>query len=170
MTRALRTRNIISILGVTFFLLVSVGCGFHLRGSSELSNQLPELFVQSDNPNAAVITELNRWLRSANISLSESARTTLTISDIKREKRTIAYDSRGKTALYELTLSLSINVTQKSGKTLLEPTVIQARQPYNYNETDTSAKDEEQALLEREMNATMANRIIRHLEKLSFKR
>jgi len=108
MTRALRTRNIISILGVTFFLLVSVGCGFHLRGSSELSNQLPELFVQSDNPNAAVITELNRWLRSANISLSESARTTLTISDIKREKRTIAYDSRGKTALYELTLSLSI--------------------------------------------------------------
>jgi len=170
MTRALHTRNIISILGVTLFLLVSSGCGFHLRGSSELSNQLPELFVQSDNPNTAIISELNRWLRSANISLLESAQTTLSVSDIKREKRSIAYDSRGKTALYELTLSLSISVTQKGGKTLLAPTVIQARQPYSYNETDTSAKDEEQALLEREMNAAMANRIIRHLEKLSFKR
>lgn len=170
MTRALQTRNIISILGLTFFLLVSSGCGFHLRGSSELSNQLPELSVQSDNPNAAVVSELNRWLRSANISLSEPAQTTLTISDIKREKRPIAYDNRGKVALYELTISLSISVTQKGRKTLLEPTVIQARQPYSYNETDTSAKDEEQALLEREMNAAMANRIIRHLEKLSFKR
>ena len=170
MARAFHTQNIICILSLTFFLLVSSGCGFHLRGSSELSKQLPELFVQSDNPNAAVVSELNRWLRNANISLSESATTTLAISDIKREKRSIAYDSRGKTALYELTLSLSISVTQKDGKTLLEPTVIQARQPYNYNETDTSAKDEEQALLEREMNAAMANRIIRHLEKLSFKR
>ena len=169
MARALHTRNIISILSVTIFLLVSSGCGFHLRGSSELSNQLPELFVQSDSPNA-VVPELNRWLRNANISLSESAQTTLSISDIKREKRSIAYDSRGKTALYELTLSLNISVTQKSGKTLLEPTTIQARQPYSYNETDTSAKDEEQALLEREMNAAMANQIIRHLEKLSFKR
>ena len=170
MTRAFLTRNIISILGITLFLLISSGCGFHLRGNSELSNQLPELFVQSDNPNAAIVSELNRWLRSANISLSESAQTTLTISDIKREKRTIAYDNRGKTALYELTLSLSIGVTQKTGKTLLGPTAIQARQPYNYNETDASAKDEEQALLEREMNAAMAIRIIRHLEKLSFKR
>lgn len=170
MTRALHTRHIISTLSITLFLLVSSGCGFHLRGSSELSNQLPELFVQSNNPNTAVISELNRWLRSANISLSESAQTTLNISDIKREKRSIAYDNRGKTALYELTLSLSISVTQKGGKSLLEPTILQARQPYSYNETDTSAKDEEQALLEREMNAAMANRIIRHLEKLSFKR
>jgi len=168
-TIATFTRRTISALCIALVLWASTGCGFHLRGSTELSKSLPELSIVSSNTKSAIINELKRWLRASGITLSESADTILSVSNIKNENRPIAYDSRGKTALYELTKSLSISVTQV-GKKLLIPTHIGVRQPYNYNESDTSAKDEEQALLEREMNAAIINRIIRHLEKLPFKR
>lgn len=141
-----------------------------MRGASELNRTLPEISIQSSSTRSPVILELKRWLLSAGVVLADDADTKLIVSDIQSEKRTIAYDGRGKAALYELTKSLSISVTQKNGDILLNPTSINARQPYSYSESDTSAKDEEEALLEREMNAALARRIIRRLEKLASNR
>ena len=161
----------LGILVTAFFLVVTAtSCGFHLRGANQLSTTLPELNLETSSPNAPIIYTLKQWLKSSGVKLTETSYVTLHVSDIQNNKRTIAYDSRGNTAQYELTKSLSIRINNSKGQPLLKPTVINSRQPYNYDESDTAAKDEEQALLEREMNAAIINQVVRYLEKINVKR
>lgn len=162
-------RRLPLIACIAISLCISTGCGFHLRGAGQLNATIPELTLQSTSENTPLFTSLKQWLKGSGVTLTNNAETTLKISNIQNNRRSIAYDSRGKVALYELTKSISISVDGKNGKTLLAPTTLSARQPYNYDETETSAKDEEQALLEREMNTALIRQIIRQLEQLNNK-
>ena len=165
-TQRKKAQRFLSLACITLLLCTLASCGFHLRGSSKLNASLPELSIESNTPRAPIVLTLKQWLRSAGVSLTDSSDITLSITNLEINKRPIAYDSRGKIAQYELTKSLTIGVINKNGKVLLSPTPINARQPYRYNESDTSAKDEEQALLEREMDAAIANQVIRQLEQI----
>ena len=180
MTRALRTnrqkssgiektlcRHPLFISSIVLFLFFSAGCGFHLRGAGQLNSTIPELTLHSASEKGPLITSLKQWLMGSGVIITENAEITLKISNIQNNKRPIAYDSRGNTALYELTKSVSISVNHNNGETLLIPTTLNARQPYNFNEAETSAKDEEEALLEREMDAALIRQIIRQLEQLN---
>lgn len=162
---------ITSALMVTLLILTSSlsGCGFQLRGQQSHSLALSELSISSESEDIT-INYLQQRLQRAGVSISDGFSTTLHLSDFDVNKRTIAYDSRGKTARLELTKSLLIRVTGHNKKLLLPETTLSTRQTYDYVETLVSGKDEERALLEKEMSATLADMIIRRLSALDTRK
>lgn len=159
-------RNLSAALGICVLLILSNminGCGFHLRGASNLSTSLSELALSTDAEQDLTVLRLRQQLKRAGVSVADGFSTTLHLSNIQTKKHTVAYDSRGKTARFELIKSIDIRVTGQSERTLLPKTTISTRQSYSYVDTDTLGKDEEQSLLEQEMSTSLALSIIRRL-------
>lgn len=100
----------------TFLFLISfltVSCGFHLRGSQDLSVVLPEIKIQGVNKHSELGRDLYRALTTANVNILDESNTILNITQNNISKRVLSLDSAGRANQYELSYRLSFSLTEK---------------------------------------------------------
>ncbi len=74
-------------------ILILQGCGWHLRGSQPLPEQLQSLHLQTVSENSSFARSLRRSLKSMDVILTDSASNAayrLNVSDISHNRRTIS--------------------------------------------------------------------------------
>lgn len=143
-----------------------MGCGFQLRGTA--GGPLPYRSLHLALPESA---DLSLWLARY---VRASGQTTLArtpgeaeavfqqLSD-QRQKNILSVNAQGLVREYRLEARYTFRVVDPRGQELLPPAEITLIRDISYDDSSILAKDQEEAILWRDINRDLANQIMRRL-------
>ena len=152
------------LIGIMILLLS--GCGFHLRNAQPLPEHLNPLYIQG----LGQYDQLNRTLRdtflSAEVRLTldkSDAASILTVVDHGQSRQVITVDSRGKATEYALTRKLTVKLTDRDGKVLMDEHTVGVERDWIDVGKDGLAGRVEESQLQQDMRRSLALSILRVL-------
>lgn len=161
---------------LTFILLLSVliaSCGFHLRGSQDLSAILPEVQIQGTSIHSDLGRELKRALTNSKVNVLDESEVLLSITRDSFSKRVLSLDSAGRANQYELNYQLSFSLIKKELSEsdnkklrvidLVSSQNITERREYLFDADLVLAKVDEETRLNNDMRQAAMLQLIRRL-------
>jgi LPS-assembly lipoprotein len=141
-------------------------CGFQMRGSNG-SYTMPFHSIYLGFPDTSPLgVELKRNLRAGNVTIAdkvEGADAQFVVLGENRGKSILSLNSLGRVREYLLTYTLTFTVRDSKGIELLPATEVTLRRNMAFDETQVLAKESEEALLYRDMQADLVQQIMRRL-------
>ena len=151
----------VALAGV--IIAVLAGCGFQLRGHAQLPFET--LYIPGTNPLAV---ELRRNVSAASktrlVDEPKKAQAVFGFTQEAREKVILSFTTAGKVNEYRLRYRVGFRVTDTNGGQVFLPTSeILLTRDMTYSDAQVLAKQEEEALLYRDMQTDMVQQILRRL-------
>jgi LPS-assembly lipoprotein len=145
-------------------------CGFHLRGDGgKYALPFPTIYVGLPETSPLAI-DLKRNIRANggttvvnNPKDADGVIEVLTDPEKTRTKSILSLNSNGRVREYLLAYNIVFLVRDKQGNQLLAPTQITLNRPITFNETQLLAKEQEEALLYKDMQTDLVGQIMRRL-------
>ena len=159
--------KIANLLQVGLMLSLISACGWHLRGATDLPDNLSSLYVTAEDAHGALITEIKRMLEASNVTLAESsgdAPYSLVILEERTERRTAGVGSDALTSAYQVTLSVDYEIRSSQNQLLSPMTTASTSRTYDYNAANASSSEQEEALLLREMRRDISLQMLRRVQ------
>lgn len=128
---------------------VLVGCGFQLRGAPDIPPQMLRTYIATDDRHSLFYRKLRRELRSAGVTLVESAANataTFSILADETDQRVLSVSARNVPREYEVYYTIRYAV-QGGEAPLLAPQLHTVTRDYTYDETLVLGKAHEEELL-----------------------
>ena len=164
--RALTNKKVVRTLAALLVAASLTACGFQLRGSNG-SYTMPFHSLYLSFPDTPALgTELKRNLRAGDVVIAdkpEGADAQFVVLSENRGKSILSLNSLGRVREYLLTYTLTFAVRDPKGVELLPSTEITLRRNMAFDETQVLAKESEEALLYRDMQADLVQQIMRRL-------
>lgn len=148
--------------------LLLAGCGFRLRGSYLLPEQLSTLYVQSHDEYSEVSQQLKRLLKANNTQLLSQASPEYPVVQLqgdKLDRRTLSIFSNGQVAEYELIYSVEYALRLPQQDATKQK--VEIYRNYQDDPDAALAKSKELELIINEMRQQAADRIMRQLAATS---
>ena len=148
---------------VAAMLCLTLGaCGFQLRGQATLP--FDTLYIASKGPMAV---ELKRNIVAGTntrlVDDEKQAQAILTVQADAREKSILSLDSGGRVREYQLRYRYRFRVTDAKGLEFVPSNEILLTRDISFNDSQVLAKESEEGLLYRDMQADMVQQILRRL-------
>ncbi|MBZ0104770.1 MAG: hypothetical protein K8H84_03980 [Sulfuricella denitrificans] len=148
-------------------LLLTLGaCGFHLRGPAQLPFET--IYVQGGGTQLG--PDLQRYLRSgSNVKVVQTpgeAQAVLQILDESREKRILSLTGGGRVGEFELFYRLSFRLHDGKGSELMPTQQLELKRALSFSDVQVLAKEQEEALLYRDMQSDAVQQVVRRLSAL----
>ncbi len=144
--------------------IVLASCGFHLRGETEVGFR--KLFLSQAKP-SQVFAEIRRTLATGPTKLvatAPEAEAELRILQESRDKTVHSLTGAGIVYDFELKLTVHYQLTVPGREEpLIPPTEVAARRLITFSASAPTAKEAEEQLLYKDMQADLARRILRHV-------
>jgi LPS-assembly lipoprotein len=145
-------------------------CGFHLRGDSgHYTLPFPSIYVGLPESSPLAI-DLKRNIRAnGGTTVVGTAREADGVVEVlsnpekTKTKSILSLNSNGRVRQYLLTYSIVFRVLDKQGGELLGPTQITLTRPIDFNETQLLAKEQEEALLYKDMQTDLVQQMMRRI-------
>ncbi|CAN7602440.1 LPS assembly lipoprotein LptE [Pseudoduganella sp. LjRoot289] len=145
-------------------------CGFHLRGSGgHYTLPFPAMYVGLPESSPLGI-DLKRNIRvnGHTVVVSDPAKAdgvieVLTDPEKTRTKTILSLNNNGRVREYLLAYNIVFRVRDKLGNELLAPTSISLNRPITFDETQLLAKEQEEALLYRDMQTDLVQQMMRRM-------
>lgn len=144
--------------------LLLAGCGFQLRGSASLpfatlySGFAPASPLGIEFRSAIGHTETTRL-----VDRPEDAEARLDILEEHREKETVGFSSTGRPREYQLRLIVTFRLVSATGDELIPPSRLALHREITTTDTQYVAKEQEEALLYRDMERDLIQQLMRRL-------
>ena len=156
-----------TLVSVVLAAAVLAGCGFQLRGTNGQYN-LPFQSIWLSFPETSPLgTELKRNMRAAEtVRIQSDASRAQALFDVLAESRgktILSLNSLGRVREYTLSYTLVFRVRDANNRELLAPTELTLRRNIAFDESQVLAKESEEALLYRDMQADLVQQILRRL-------
>ncbi len=140
-------------------------CGFQMRGSAELPFKT---LYAGFAPTSAIGGDFRRLVRvlasTRLVERPEEAEVRLDVYLETREKEIVGFSSTGRPREYQLRLRFGFKLSDVAkGTELIVPTEIMLRREITTTDTQLVAKEQEEALLYREMQTDMVQQLLRRL-------
>jgi len=144
------------------------GCGFHLAGEGEFTDELNNTHIQSRSSSNELLRLLEKNLRSNQINVVgiESATALLQILNEETEKVVLTVDSDGKAREYELLLRIRFEVKRPDNTILLKQQEIDLSRDLVFDKRDLLGTNEEEQDLYSEMRNDAAKLIVYRLQTI----
>ncbi len=160
-------RHLIIRLFVLLAVMITAGCSFHLRGTTQVPTELKTLIVNSGDPYGPLARTVRQQLRLNNVSIVEDTKQnrtnipTLRLGSEVQGRDTASVFISGTTAEYSLMMSISAQVLLPSkGLYPIRTTVYRS---FFDNPNAALAKDAEQDMIVQEMRQRAAEQLVRKL-------
>ncbi|MSQ19331.1 MAG: hypothetical protein EXR39_07155 [Betaproteobacteria bacterium] len=146
---------------LTIYALAS-GCGFQLRGNAKLP--FDSVYIPD---NHSMLVELARTLRSGNnvkiVNDPEVANARFVFLGEQREKVILSVSAAGRIREYQLRYAVIFRLHDGKGGEYIPTNTVALRRDVSFNE-QVLAKEVEESLLYRDMQADMVQQIIRRMQ------
>lgn len=148
-------------------LVLTLGaCGFHLRGAAQLPFET--IYVQGGGNQMG--PDLQRYLRhGTNVKVVQTpgeAQAILAILGESTEKRILSLTGGGRVGEFELYYRLSFRVHDGKGGELMPVQQLELKRVLSFSDAQVLAKEQEEALLYRDMQGDAVQQVIRRLAAL----
>jgi LPS-assembly lipoprotein len=156
-----RRRGAIAALFAAFAL---ASCGFHLRGPQPLA--FSSLYVGANQYSDLGSALRRQVILSGTTTVEEDeakAEARLQILVNERTREILSLTATGKVREYELEQRIRFRLVNQAGDELLPPTNLIARREYTFNDELILGKEQEEALLFRDMEADLVQQLMRRL-------
>ncbi len=155
-----------AIAGLASWLVV--GCGFKLRSSQTFAFQT---LAVTPEKNGLVAADLIRYFGSAIVPLvppggasaGASPQVVVDILQELREKNVVGVNASGQVREFQLRIRLQFRMRTPDGRELIAPTEISQQRDISFNESAVLAKEAEEVLLFRDMQADLLQQLLRRL-------
>ena len=153
-------------VAVAFLLtLLLAACGFQLRGQAVLPFE--SLYVQTAGP-SAFANQLTRAVRASSKTRvtdnPQEAQVTLQIITEARERAILSLSGSGRVREITLRYRVAYRLYDQKSKEHIAPSEILLRRDLSYTDTDVVAKEQEEALLYRDMQSDAVQQLVRRLQ------
>ncbi|MEX0447842.1 LPS assembly lipoprotein LptE [Xenorhabdus sp. SGI246] len=158
----MRHRIFTLLLGLA--VLVTAGCGFHLRGTTQVPKELQTLQLSSSDPYGPLARAVRQQLRLNDVKIVEQASTSVPILKLlgsSENKDTVSVFQDGKAAERQLVLNVDAQVLMPNGS--IYPLQARVDRAFFDNPLEALAKDAENELVQQEMREQAARQLIRQL-------
>ncbi len=161
-----RSRNAALWCWLAICLPVASGCGFHLRGSMLLPDNVDTVHLRVANIELA--EELELLLEASDASIvptGEDADLTLIVTPEQLDRRLLAVDSRtGKAVEFELTYATSFQVLGKQRQTLMAAQKLFLSRDLVFDPEAVIGSSREEEIIYLEMRRDAARQILTRLQ------
>jgi len=148
---------------VLALVLLLGACGFQLRGAA----QLPFKSLYVEGGGSALGVDLQRALRyGSNVQIAATpaeAQAVLQVLGESREKRILSISANGRVSEYVLFYRFSFRLHDGKGKELMSAQPLELKRDISFNDAQVLAKEQEEAMLYRDMQADAVQQVIRRL-------
>ena len=150
---------------VTVAALLLASCGFQLRGDPAVGLKTINVIAVSGAP--GTLQEVKRMLATGPTKVVndvKDAEAQLRFLEERRDKMVHTITGSGRVYDFQLRLTVRYDVLIPGHETpLVEPTEVIATRLLTYSESAPTAKEAEEQLLYKDMQADIAGRILRHI-------
>jgi LPS-assembly lipoprotein len=167
--RASHNKKMVRAVAAVVIAASLTACGFQLRGSNGTYTMPFHSLYLGFPDTSALGTELKRNLRAGEVVIAEKpeqAEAQFVVLGETRGKSIQSLNSLGRVREYLLSYTLTFAVRDPKGVELLPATEITLRRNMAFDETQVLAKESEEALLYRDMQADLVQQIMRRLAAL----
>lgn len=159
-------RHPMLLLIISMAVLFTAGCGFHLRGNTQVPQEMKKLVVSSSDPYGPLARTVRQQLRLNDITIIDNPglRTdlpTLRLLNDSLGRDTASVFQNGVTAEYSMVLTASAQVLLP-GKGIYPISATVYRSFFD-NPMTPLAKDSEQDIIIQEMRERAADQLVRNL-------
>jgi LPS-assembly lipoprotein len=151
-----------SVLAVVL-LLELAGCGFRLRGTADV----PFENLYLPNATSGIALDLKRNLQAGTrarvVDDPKAADAVLQFTEETRQKEILSLTSAGRVREFQLRYRVGFRVHDGKGAEFVPTSTIQLTRDVTFNDAEILAKEQEEQLLFRDMQADMVQQIIRRL-------
>ena len=158
---------VLVFLSLVCCALVLSGCGFHLRGSTDLPEELSEVALEGTRLNGELgVAVRNGFSRAGGqvVESRSSARSVLVITQDSSSRRVLSVNSLGQANEYELAYTLGFRLDDPNGTNRVVAQSIKLRRQYRFDPDLILAKGDEEARLVREMRQDAVHQMLRRLK------
>jgi LPS-assembly lipoprotein len=143
--------------------LLVAGCGFHIRGSESV----PFRTLYIPGATAGIALDLKRNIQAGTdakvVDDPKAADAILELSNERREKIILSLSGTGRVREFRLRYSVNFRVHDGKGNEFVPTSTVQLSRDVTFNDSDILAKESEEQLLFRDMQADMVQQLLRRL-------
>jgi LPS-assembly lipoprotein len=141
------------------------GCGFQLRGTADLPFKTIYM-APADQPGVALDLRRNIQAGTSTVLVDDpkKAEAVLEFTQESRERVILSLTGGGKVSEFELQYRVSFRVRDQKGGEFVPPTSLLLKRAVTFSDSDILAKEKEDRLIYRSMEADMVQLILRRLE------
>lgn len=145
--------------------LTMAGCGFALRGTTELPFESLHINL---SPNSQFGAQLRRQIEATSpdvriVEAADQASARLQIMEETRDRTELALTAQGRVQEYDLTLRVVFQLLDDQGEILVPPTTLLATRTLYYDDNVAQAKESEAQALYVAMRGDILQRIVHRL-------
>ena len=151
---------------IAFTIVLSVvlaGCGFQLRGTAAL----PFDTLYLPNTAGGIALDVKRGIESGTrtrvVDDPTKAQAVLEFTNEAREKHILSLAATGRVSEYQLRYRVGFRVHDGKGNEFLPASLVQLTREVSFQDATVLAKETEEQLLYRDMQADMTQQILRRL-------
>jgi LPS-assembly lipoprotein len=139
------------------------GCGFQLRGTADV----PFETLYLPNATGGIALDLKRYIQSGTrakiVDDPKTAQAIMQFTEEARNKEILSLTGTGRVREFQLRYRVGFRVHDGKGGDYVPPSVIQLTRDVTFNDAEILAKESEEQLLFRDMQADMVQQIMRRL-------
>jgi LPS-assembly lipoprotein len=148
---------------VVALALALASCGFRIRGTADL----PFESLYLPGANTGIGLDLKRHIEAGTgakvVDNPAAAQAVMVFTEEAREKEILSLTSTGRVREFQLRYRVGFRVHDGKGADYVPSNVIQLTRDVTYNDAEILAKEQEEQLLFRDMQADMVRQILRRL-------
>jgi LPS-assembly lipoprotein len=136
------------------------GCGFQLRGTAALPEEMSVVYIKSSNPYGSLVSDFADALRVHHVKVTENhkkATAVLHIMQDKQDTAVLSVNASGKVLEYQLRQSIQFDVKTIDNLSLLEPQSVSMTRDYLYSSTDVLSSAREQVVVRSALQLELVN-------------
>ncbi len=168
------TRMVRSIILTSVMMLMLSACGWRLRGSVELPENMQNINLILLQQDYEFEQRLQKSLQSAGANLvngRETADISITVISLKRDRKSIAVDSQGRSVNKEIVHSLTYNLQDHDGEMLAEQAKVKVLRIYRYHPDNVLGMEREEQKIDSdlldELVVSLINRVKQQVKNSS---